>query len=146
MPSLRLAHRWIEFDEHVASPDALAVAHVDRANDAGLKWLDYLCAAAWNDLARRSRDNVDAAERPGQRQTEQGDYRCPDRSTDWRGWRFGDLQRRRQKGELVLTAANLPLRKSNDLPSGCHGCPPAGSATSHSDRCCGSVRRDCRPR
>ena len=45
-------HGGIEFDQHVARFDALAVANVNGAYDAGFERLDQLDAAAGHDLAR----------------------------------------------------------------------------------------------
>ena len=45
-PSLRHCHGRVELDQDVARPDALAVADMDGAHDAGLERLDRLGAAA----------------------------------------------------------------------------------------------------
>jgi hypothetical protein len=55
-------HRRVELDQNVASLDALSVAYVDGADNARLERLDQLGAPAWHDLARRGRDDIDAAE------------------------------------------------------------------------------------
>ena len=66
---LRRRHGGIEFDQHVTRLDALAVANVNGAYDAGLEGLYQLDAAARDDFAGRRRDNIDMPEGcPDQRQ------------------------------------------------------------------------------
>ena len=115
MPELGTAHGRVELDEDVAGLDALTVADMDRAHHAGLERLDDLGAAARNDLARRDGDNVDRADtRPGQRSAEHGDDGERNGAADRRGRRFDDLERRRQKGEFVLSTLYAPLRKGDE--------------------------------
>src|SRR5450759_857754 len=142
-----LGHGRIKLDEDFAGLDALPVTDVDRANDACLERLDHLGAPAWNDLARRSGDDVDGPKRgPNQRQTEQSDDRGPDCAPGRRRWRLDDLERSGQEGEFLLAAPNLLFRKWNNLLSGCHGFPPADSAASRSGRCYGSAHHGYRLR
>ena len=69
---LRRRHRRIELDQHVTRLDALPVANVNGAYDAGLEGLYQLDAAARDDLAGRGRDDIDMPEGcPDQRQAEQ---------------------------------------------------------------------------
>ena len=62
----RRCHGGIEFDQDVARLHALAVMHVNYANDPGLKRLYQLDAAARDDLPGRECNNIDLPEgRPG---------------------------------------------------------------------------------
>ena len=67
VPELGGVHGGIEFDQHVARLDALAVAHMDRTHHARLERLDDLGAAGGDDLARGHGHDVDRADaRPGE--------------------------------------------------------------------------------
>ena len=71
-PSSACVHRRIELDQHVAGLDALPIADMDRANNAGLERLNHLGPAARDDLAGCGGNDVDLPEAcPGQRQAEQ---------------------------------------------------------------------------
>ena len=133
MPKLRLVHRRIELDQHVAGLDALPIADMDGANNAGLERLDHFGPAARNDLAGCGGNDVDLPEaRPGQRQAEQSDDRQTDRAADGRWRRLDDLERRRKEGEMVPVALGFP-RKRDDVLSGLHGFLLAGGRVTHSD-------------
>ena len=71
MLPLGLVDGGIEFDQHLARFDALAVTDPDGTYHAGLERLDHLGAAAGDDLSRRRGDDIDLAERrPSQCQAE----------------------------------------------------------------------------
>ena len=64
-------HCRIELNQNVTRLDALAIAHVDGAHDAGLEWLYQLDPTARDDLAGGGRDDIDMPEsRPDQGKTE----------------------------------------------------------------------------
>ena len=57
--SSAVRHGRIEFDEDVARLDALAIADVNGAHDAGLERLYQLDTAAGDDFAGRRGDDID---------------------------------------------------------------------------------------
>ncbi len=115
MLALGRVYRRIELDQHLARLDGVAVMHMDRANDADLEGLDGLRAPAWDDLARRAGDDVDRAETgPGQRQHEHGNDRDADRPPDRRRRCLDDLERRRQKRQLMVAAAGPRIGKGDN--------------------------------
>ena len=86
---------------------------VDGAYNAGLKRLYQLDATARHDLSGCRRDDIDMSEsRPDECQAEERDDGRTDRATNRRRRRLDDLQRRGQKGTLVLFAA--PRRAGNE--------------------------------
>ena len=110
------AHRRVELDEDIAGLDALPIADLDGAYDAGLEWLDQLDAAVGHDLAGRRGDDVDVPETgPDQAQAEHGDERCAHSAADRRRRRLHDFQRRRQEGDLVALPARGRLGKGDDV-------------------------------
>ena len=114
-----------QLDQDISGCYCCAVANVNCAHDPGFERLDDLGATARNDLARRGRHHIDHAQRrPGQRRAKEGNDRCGDRTTDGRGWRLNDLERRRQEGRHVVAAAFPPVRKRDDVPDDFH-CVPA---------------------
>ena len=113
-------HGGVELDEHVARLYRHPVAHVNGAHHSRLVRLNGLGAAAGDDLAGRRGDDVDLAEcRPAQREAEQGDDGHPDRPPGGRGRRLHDLQRCREKCDLIPIATGA-RGKRND-PSGLRG-------------------------
>ena len=99
---LRLRHGRIEFDQHVTRLDALAIADMNGAHDAGFEGLYQLNAAARDDFSGCRRHDIDMPKRcPDQRQAEERDDGRADRVANRRRRRLDDLQCRRQEGELI---------------------------------------------
>jgi hypothetical protein len=106
----------VEFDENVAGPHALAVMHVNGADDPGLERLQDLAAAARHDLAGRGSDDVDRPEPgPDQGETEQRGDGVGGRAPGRRGRRLDDLERRRQEFALLRPDPVGRLAQRNDL-------------------------------
>jgi hypothetical protein len=81
--ALRLGHRPVELDQDLPGRDAIAVAHVNGRDDAGLERLDGLGPAGRHDLALGGGDNVGMAEAgPSDRDGKEQDDRCADRASD----------------------------------------------------------------
>jgi hypothetical protein len=95
----------VEFDQHLAFLDPVAIPGVNRRHHSGFERLNHLDAADRNDLALRGGDDVDTAEhRPGQRDQEKCDQRGGDGASGRRRRRLHDLERRRQ--ELAFGTAH----------------------------------------
>src|SRR6266545_4975692 len=134
-PELGAAHSWIEFDKGVAGADALAVADMDGAHDAGLERLYGLGPAAWNDLARGDGHNIDRANaRPCERDAEHGDDGESNGAANWRGRSLNNFECGRQKREFVLATVFVLLRKGDNVPSGPHVALPGADRGLHIGR------------
>ena len=113
----------------------LTVADMDRAHDAGLERLDRLGAAAWNDLARRDRDNVDRADaRPGQRSANTAMMvKAMARPIGEGGVSTISSAAGRNASSSCRRSARC-LRKGDDVFSGPHATLPGGDRGSHIGR------------
>ena len=135
-----IVHRRIELDQHVTGLDALAILHVDRANNArsrtaGSPW----CGHSARSCRARRRRYRPARAGPGQRQQNSAMMRQRQSARPTgEGGVFDDLQRRRKESEFVPSRRSGACGKATTVVSGLHGCPPASGAASHSGRRCGS--------
>src|ERR1700688_4346610 len=116
MIGLAFVDGWVEFDEYIAGIDVLAVSDPYGAHDAGLKGLNHLAVAAWDNLTGRGRHDIDMAEaRPGQGQHKHRNKGHADRPADGGRGRFDDFQRGRQEGEVLPVPQLDACRKGNNL-------------------------------
>src|SRR5450756_243905 len=95
----------VDFHQRVTFAYLVAVGDMDRGYGAGLQRLDGLGAPGRHDLALRGRDDVDLAEAgPGQRHQQEADNGERYGAAGGRRRGLDDLQRRRQKFQLVAPA------------------------------------------
>ena len=99
-------HGRVEFDQHVARLDLLAVADMDGADDAGLERLDDLGAAArqiWPEAVTTMSTLPKLAQATAKQKAAM--IVGGDAAADRRRRALGDFERRRQEGDFMRSCA-----------------------------------------
>jgi hypothetical protein len=98
-------HGGVEFDQHLAGLDGLAVDDVDGLDGGGLDRLDQLAAGIGHDLALRHGDHVDVAEAGPEHGDEGEGHQQPgDDARRGRDRGFLEFERGGEEGGLVRQA------------------------------------------